>query len=57
MKEIYYKKITIFRAPNIAKLPETIEYKANQYLQGDSQPLYAVDGSMDPSSCHYHHTC
>jgi len=31
-----YKKITIFRAPNIAKLPETIEYKANQYLQGDS---------------------
>jgi hypothetical protein len=28
-----------------------------QKLEGDWQPSYAVDGSMDPSLCHYHHTC
>ncbi len=28
-----------------------------KHIQGDCQPLYAVDGSMDPWSCHSYHTC
>jgi len=28
-----------------------------KHIQYGWQPLYALEGCMDPSSCHYHHTC
>ena len=29
----------------------------SKHIRGDWQPSYAVDRDMDPSSCHYNHTC
>jgi len=29
----------------------------SKHIKGAWQPSYALDGAMDPSSCHYHHTC